>query len=334
MNRRILAYTSLVVLCSGITGHAVFAEPSPSSVAANRQQLQLAAQDYLSLRNKLSGSLYEDEVRLVGICDLPDNLQLMNLQSTTKPSVTYDVKIAADQTAPRMGISYRALLMSDASGRYSLLGFSVPTDVDACEQQIIEHDNLAKANKKIAASKPVVRANTKLSSRFGNASYMPVYPAYLKAIKGFNPRLTDEQAEVITHSLLSYSQKFGVDPRLVVAMILAESHFNPDAVSRAGATGLGQLMPRTANGLGVGNPRDPRQNLYGSIKLLRGHLSNYASKVGSEGVASWKHIILTMAAYNAGSGAVKKYGGVPPFKETRAHVEKVIGFYKKLCSAD
>ena len=321
-----------MVLCSGLSAHAVYAEPALSSAIVNHQ-LQLTAQDYLSLRNKLS-TWCEDEACLVGECYLSDGRKLLNLKSMTKPSITYDVKIDADQTSPRMGVSYRVLLTPDSSGSYLLLGYSVPEDVITREQQIIEHENQAKANKKNTPAKSTVRVNTKLSSRFGNASYMPVFPAYLKAIKGFNPRLSDEQAELITHSLLSYSQKFGVDPRLVVAMILAESHFNPDAVSRAGATGLGQLMPRTASGLGVGNLKDPRQNLYGSIKLLRGHLEKYASKVGSEGIASWKHIILTMAAYNAGAGAVKKYGGVPPYKETRAHVNKVLGFYKKLCSAD
>lgn len=159
-----------------------------------------------------------------------------------------------------------------------------------------------------------------------------VYDAYARAISRFNPRLKPQQVEVITNSILAFSWYYRVDPRLVVAMVLAESGFRPDAVSRAGAMGLGQLMPRTARGLGVSNPFDPMQNLAGAIRLLHGHLNTYSrGRAYREGTVSWNDIILAMAAYNAGSGAVRKYGGVPPYRETQTYVKRVIELYKKLC---
>lgn len=159
-----------------------------------------------------------------------------------------------------------------------------------------------------------------------------VYDAYARAISRFNPRLKPQQVEVITNSILAFSWYYRVDPRLVVAMVLAESGFRPDAVSRAGAMGLGQLMPRTARGLGVSNPFDPVQNLAGAIRLLHGHLNTYSrGRAYREGTVSWNDIILAMAAYNAGSGAVRKYGGVPPYRETQTYVKRVIELYKKLC---
>lgn len=159
-----------------------------------------------------------------------------------------------------------------------------------------------------------------------------VYDAYARAISRFNPRLKPQQVEVITNSILAFSWYYRVDPRLVVAMVLAESGFRTDAVSRAGAMGLGQLMPRTARGLGVNNPFDPVQNLAGAIRLLHGHLNKYSGgRAYREGTVSWNDIILAMAAYNAGSGAVRKYGGVPPYRETQTYVRRVIQYYKQLC---
>ncbi len=307
-----------------------------SQITADGQQL--SAQKYLALRNTLDGKWREDDVTIIGVGPCPDGHYLVTMKSMTKPGITYYPKLLNEAAAPHIGMNYRVLFSTDSStGSLMLLAHAAPAEVSELEQQITSHDAKALASKKTAIKPQAVirRPTTRLVSRHNtNASYMPVYPAYLKAIRGFNPRLSDEQAELITHSLLSYSQMFGVDPRLVVAMILAESRFRPDAISRVGATGLGQLMPRTANGLGVGNPLDPRQNLYGSIKLLRGHLGNYAAKVGAKDAASWKHIVLTMAAYNAGARAVKKYGGVPPYKETQAYVSKVIGFYRQLCAGD
>ena len=106
--------------------------------------------------------------------------------------------------------------------------------------------------------------------------------------------------------------KHGIDPAFVRAVIHAESHFNPKAVSKQGAQGLMQLMPATARELGVKNSLSAQQNIKGGVKHLARLLRKYK---GDNELAS--------AAYNAGEGAVKRYGGIPPYKETQVYVERV-----------
>ena len=97
---------------------------------------------------------------------------------------------------------------------------------------------------------------------------------------------------------------------LVAAVVTTESHWNPKARSHAGAIGLGQLMPATAKSLGV-DPSNPHENLQGTTQYLASNLKRF------------KSIPLAAASYNAGAGAVNKYGGIPPFRETREYVKRV-----------
>ena len=111
---------------------------------------------------------------------------------------------------------------------------------------------------------------------------------------------------------IQQAQRYGIPTDIFLRMIGAESSWNQGAVSPKGATGLGQLMPGTAAELGV-DPTDPYQNIEGSARYL-------AQQYGDFG--TWP---LALAAYNAGPGAVRKYGGIPPFAETQAYVPKILG---------
>jgi hypothetical protein len=112
------------------------------------------------------------------------------------------------------------------------------------------------------------------------------------------------------------SKSAGVDPRLVTAVVGRESAFNPAAVSPVGAQGLMQLMPQTARYLGITDPFDARQNVFAGAKYLRKLLDTFSGDLD-----------LTLAAYNAGPGAVAHYRGVPPYRETIAYVQNVRARY-------
>jgi soluble lytic murein transglycosylase-like protein len=110
---------------------------------------------------------------------------------------------------------------------------------------------------------------------------------------------------------------YGVDVNLLTAIAKQESNFTADATSSSGAMGIMQLMPATAQGLGVSDAYDPYQNIMGGAKYIGQLLSRYDGDVS-----------LALAAYNAGSGNVAKYGGIPPFAETQNYVSKVLGYYQ------
>jgi soluble lytic murein transglycosylase-like protein len=126
------------------------------------------------------------------------------------------------------------------------------------------------------------------------------------------PRYTGKYRGKYSAMAAAAARKYGIPVDLFKKLVQQESNWNPRARSHAGAIGLAQLMPFTAKQLGV-NPHDPKQNLEGGARYLKQQHRKFGT---------WR---LALAAYNAGPGAVQKYGGVPPYRETRNYVRKILG---------
>ena len=148
-------------------------------------------------------------------------------------------------------------------------------------------------------------------------------PYYAGYIHKRNPKLSNSEAYRMAEGILGFSRRYGVDARLIVAMVICESDFNPNEVSNKGAMGLGQLMPDTAHDYGITNPFDSVQNLYGTVREIRAHIDKYRGETGDE----FQSLVLGLAAYNAGDGAVHRHHGIPPYKETQAYVRKVVKLF-------
>jgi len=153
----------------------------------------------------------------------------------------------------------------------------------------------------------------------------PGYRAIVRTWKGWVPKtsvMNEQNRRRFTPLIERVARQQRLDKALVHAVIATESAYDPAATSRSGAVGLMQLMPATARRYGVGNRRDPRQNVRGGVRYLRDLLLQF------------DNLRLALAAYNAGENAVIRYGNrIPPYRETRNYVRKVLTFYRKYRNA-
>src|SRR5438094_5337419 len=158
--------------------------------------------------------------------------------------------------------------------------------------------------------------------------WKPVRSAYVRAARSAAAEVSESEKfssfvrgkpftqQEIDAAIDEAAVRHNVDSSLVRALIKVESNFNPNAVSRKGAMGLMQLMPQTARQLNVTNPFDPEQNVDAGVSHLKHLMERYGGDVK-----------LTLAAYNAGAGAVSRSGGIPRFAETRNYVNRISGLY-------
>lgn len=132
-----------------------------------------------------------------------------------------------------------------------------------------------------------------------------------------SPLKTKKRDEPFHPIIIKVAGRYEVDPALVKAIIMAESSYNPRAISKRGAKGLMQLMPHTARALGVENIFDPEHNVNAGVKYFKGLLNRFGGDVE-----------LALAAYNAGSRKVRQYKGIPPFRSTKVYIKKVFKYYE------
>jgi Transglycosylase SLT domain len=149
----------------------------------------------------------------------------------------------------------------------------------------------------------------------------PTVAVYAAAMRTMNPKLPEIKARAYARSVMADAWRTHLDPRFIMSIVTVESNWRANAVSHAGARGLGQLMPATAATLGV-NAWSAADNLRGTSKYLASLMSRFAGKPNA--------VKLAIAGYNAGPKAVEKFGGIPPYGETQHYVVKVLRVWKQL----
>jgi hypothetical protein len=294
----------------------------------------LDASSYASVTAKsspreLQGKVVELRGTVSGLASGSDTTRIILRSESEHYVLLCDTTMAL----PSSRAEIAALVRIGEGSVFSLTDLRLVAWCHSAELRALEQAAEIKVQSQVQVVKKVEPARNarvnQLTSR-GGYDHSHIVEAYRKAIASFNPRLSSPEVERITNTILQFSAQYDVDPRLIVALVLAESNFRPDATSPKGAMGLGQLMPGTARGLGVRNAYDPEENLAASIRLIRGHLDKQSSGA-SYGELTWADLELALASYNAGPGAVRRHGGVPPYRETQNYIRKVVEYYRQLC---
>jgi len=327
------------------------------SYTAVQSDPETNADKVLELRGTVNG-VSETDKSVTIILTLPDkqtptlDLPLSEatlLRDTTLPRISLLVQVASSNIGNQVSLKVLSAVRTDEIEAYD----AQSTAKDRTAQRRAEQTRRANErwHQEVLRSGP--RNGSKLSSRGGlsrpDVSIPPItgqiadyqralgarvrdcFPYYYDFIARHNRKLDGHSAAQIAYYLLAFADKYDVDPRLVTAMIVAESDFDPRSTSSAGAMGLGQLMPNEAKELGLNNPYDIQQNLKGSVHFLRARLDNFSSSAAPGGALSFEQIRLALAAYNAGVGAVKKYHGIPPYRETQGYVKRIEKLYRQFC---
>lgn len=323
----LIRFVWLVCLISMFTSTCSYAVKSSSVerfvCESKRLKTQLTVEQLRSEPAAYCGKVFEVRGRVLGYAETSHGITMM-LESSTKE--TFGIRV--DQKLEESpGTQIACLVKIGPDSQYSLSDLEI-----ACwtyEADLRRQEESVKRSEALRAARPTSRALTKNREPVVASSGDEMVRAYANAIRGYNKKLSKADSEKLAMAVLQFSTHYKVDPRLVMAVIISESSFNTNAVSYAGAMGLGQLMPATAAGLGVSNAFDPVDNIYGSIRYIRSMIDRTSGKKWDD--MTWQDLSLALAAYNAGPNAVKKHGGIPPYKQTQNYITKVTKVYKKLC---
>lgn len=312
----------LFVLAAGLTGS--LAQSFQDYLKLRKSQKVTQATGIEALETLVGSRVVEIKGVVKGSVGSEDSMTLL-LQTSEGQDVPVTTRFAPSWLIRG---STPARLLIRASRESYMASLRAELVMAADESEVAAYE--AKERAKSVRSRPrslTSRGGTRtVATRKWDLPASDAMPHYVTFIRRINRRLGATEASRIAQAVIGFSLQYGVDARLIMAMVMTESGFNPKSTSRVGAMGLGQLMPGTARGMGVTNAYDSVDNLYGTVRLVRGHLEKYRKQTSD----AYQSLPLALAAYNAGAGAVKKYGGVPPYRETQAYVRKVIGLYRQL----
>lgn len=192
---------------------------------------------------------------------------------------------------------------------------AMPAGELAISQRIQQLQALIEQTGRTAAGESAATAALPSATSSGSASFADTLQAATATSAAPVGAAAEGESSSYDGLIEAAAQRNGVDPAVLHGLIQQESGFDPTAQSSAGASGLTQLMPGTASSMGVANPLDPAESIEGGARYLSQMMSQFPGSTTD-----------ALAAYNAGPGAVKQYGGVPPYAETQSYVSKVLGY--------